>query len=595
MAVEPRPYDVKYIENPSQSALRELTLRHTPAVLKTKVGSIDKISRNKARVAHYTYVIAPPGSESEWSVKTIASERANELIELQNKYIREKGELLAIDGYLGLGPKAVPVTWLYSLEGANIAGMQQVLSFPRAEAESAEQQKQPFKPAFRLIYTPDCPAKGMPGEQAIIVDLDNYITYVMGPDYFGESKKGALRMLNHYVYQQGGLVLHAGAKAVTTGGDRLTMTVMGLSGTGKTTTTFSKQGDLAEAIQDDMVCLWPNGEISITENGCFAKTEGLSMDTEPVIYEGTVSSEAWVENAFLKEDGEFDFFKAELTPEEVKRYREIFIQTGSDPEKLDQYIEGKVKLDDLLDEHGRPEDGWDFVVWTQNGRSIIPMSSIPGAADLHNIPPVRTMGILNRDEGKDAATPGIVRFPAPEQAAAFFMLGETSKTSAAGKDRGKTRSPFTQPFFPGHHGLQATRFEELAATMPDVTMWLMNTGYVGGDARDVKAGKALKVKIRHSSAMLEALLTDSIKWTRDPDFGYEVVDVDAPENADLVAKVPVEILQPRRFFEKEGRMDEYRSWVQRMIEERRTFLEKYKVDPKIVRSTSQHPPPAAAE
>ena len=126
------------------------------------------------------------------------------------------------------------------------------------------------------------------------------------------------------------------------------------------------------------------------------------------------------------------------------------------------------------------------------------------------------------------------------------MLGETSKTSAAGKERGKTRSPFTQPFFPATFGLQAKRFAELAATMNGVDMWLMNTGYIGGDVRDEKAGKALKVKIRHSSAMLEALLGQAIVWKRDPDFGYDVVDVDAPENAALVELVPREN-KARRF------------------------------------------------
>ena len=76
------------------------------------------------------------------------------------------------------------------------------------------------------------------------------------------------------------------------------------------------------------------------------------------------------------------------------------------------------------------------------------------------------------DEGADACTPGIVRFISTEQASGFFMLGETTKTSAAGKDVGKTRSPFTQPFFPLAHGLQAKRFSELVATMPTVTLWI---------------------------------------------------------------------------------------------------------------------------
>jgi phosphoenolpyruvate carboxykinase (ATP) len=390
-------------------------------------------------------------------------------------------------------------------------------------------------------------------------------------------------MLNHWVYQNDGLVLHAGAKAVTLPGDKkLTMTVMGLSGTGKTTTTFSAQGDLTEPIQDDMVVLWPNGELSITENGCFAKIEKLEAKNEPVIHAGTTSSEAWLENAWLDEDGGFDFFKAELSPREVARVRDILIATNADPSNVDKYIQGEVMLADVLDENGTPADGWDFVKWTGNGRSIIPMSSIPGAADLHNIPVVRSMGILNRDEGDDAGMPGIVRFTSPAQAAGYFMLGETSKTSAAGKERGKTRSPFTQPFFPAKFGLQAGRFRELAATMPGVPMWLMNTGYVGGDARSVESGTGLKVKIRHSSAMLEAMLADTVTWTTDPDFGYEVVDVHAPENAPLLERVPKAILSPASFYAESGRQAEYNAWVAKMKTERRAFLSDYEVDEDII-------------
>lgn len=581
--LDPRPFSVKYIDNPSQERLRELALAHTPAVLKTAVGSVLKISRNKSRVAQYTYIVDRAGKPEDWSGKTIDEAKANELIARQRAYIEEKGELIAIDGYLGLGDRAFGATWLYTPEGANIAGMQQILAFPRSDVEPKELLKKPFRPQFRLFYTPDCFVDDMPGRQAIVVDLDNWTTYVMGADYFGESKKGVLRMLNHFVYQQGGLVLHAGAKAVTKHGDgRITMTVMGLSGTGKTTTTFSKQGDRTEPIQDDMVVLWPGGQMSITENGCFAKTEGLSMETEPVLYEGTTSPSAWIENAYLKEDGTFDFHKGRLTPAEVKRYREILIATGSSAGHVDRYIRGEVSAEDVCDEHGVPMDGWDFVVWSQNGRSIVPMSAIPGAANLRDIPPVKSMGILNRDEGHDAAMPGLVRFRSAERAAAYFMLGETTKTSAAGKDRGKTRSPFTQPFFPAHHSLQAKRFRELAATMHGVTMWLMNTGYVGGTARDVKHGKALKVKIAHSSAMLEALLEDRVVWKTCPDFGYEIVDVDAPENAALVEKVGAEILEPRRWFEKMGRLEDYNHWVHRMKAERKAFLEQFNVERAIV-------------
>ena len=580
---EPRPFDVEYIENPSQAELRALALEHTPCVQKTIVGSINKITRNKARMAQYTYII---DTEDRWSHQIIDPAKARELIERQKKYIEDKGKLIAIDGYSGLGAGAFGTTWLYTLEGANIAGMQQVLAFPRSAVENEKQQKQPFEPTFRLFYTPDLFLDDMPGRQAIIVDMDNWTTHVMGADYFGESKKGILRMLNHYIYGKGGLVLHAGAKAVTSkNGQKVTMTIMGLSGTGKTTTTFSKQGDLTEPIQDDMVSLWPQGALSITENGCFAKTDGLSPETEPVLYEATIGPDAWIENVFLEANGSFHFTKGALSIEDVKRLRDILIKTGAIEKNVDKYISGEVKIDDVVDSHGIPADGWDFVMWTQNGRSIVPLSSIPDAADLHDIPQVKSMGILNRDEGYDAATPGIIRFSSPEQAAGYFMLGETSKTSAAGKERGKTRSPFTQPFFPAKHGLQAKRFAELAATMPGVTMWLMNTGYIGGEANDVKEGKAINIKIRHSSAMLEALLSEKIKWKKDPDFGYEIVDVDAPENADLVEKVPPEILEPRRFYEARNRSDDYQQWVRHMKEARAEFLRKFEVAPSIVEAT----------
>ncbi|MFQ6003216.1 MAG: phosphoenolpyruvate carboxykinase (ATP), partial [Candidatus Zixiibacteriota bacterium] len=446
--------------------------------------------------------------------------------------------------------------------------------------------KQPFRPKFRLVYTAGLNAEGMPGNLAIIVDLENWTTYVIGSDYFGETKKGALRMLNEYVYRLGGLVMHAGAKKVKVGGKTITMGIMGLSGTGKTTTTFSKQGELAQPIQDDMIVLWPDGACTITENGCFAKTYGLTPESEPVLYAGTTHPDAWVENVFPNPDGTYDFSKARLTPEEVARLKDMLITSGAPPDNVEAFISGKVKIDDVVDENDIPEDGWDFTVWTQNGRSIIPMKAIKDRASFDDIPPVRSLGILNRDEGPDAAMPGIVRFPAHELAAGYFMLGETSKTSAAGKERGKTRSPFTQPFFTSPFGLQAKRFSELAVKLEGLETWLMNTGYVGGDQKDEENGMALKVEIPHSSAMLEAMLSGKIKWKKDPDFGYEIVDVDAPENAELLKKVPKEILNPKIFYENHGRGDEYKTWVEKIKKEREAFLNKFNVDEEIVKAVS---------
>ena len=577
---------VNLLSNPSQATLRTLALEHTPAVYETSCGNLVKVSRNKARMAKYTHIIAPQSDRDAYSSQVMNRETAERLIERQAAYIQEKGQLIEIQGFLGLGPRAVGVQWLYTVEGANIAGMQQILAFPPSEVLS---EGEAFTPQLRVVYTPNLRLDDMPGGQVILVDLENWITYIIGPDYFGESKKAALRMLNAKAFAEGGMVLHAGAKAVQVGDEQITMTIKGLSGTGKTTTTFSKQGTITQPIQDDMVAIWPEGELSITENGCFAKTFGLTEEAEPVIYRGTVHPTAWLENVYTDASGNIDFDKGILTREETARLRNTLILTNADPVKVDSYIAGEVTFEDVSDELGVLNDGWEWVKWTQNGRSIIPMASVDDAADLKTIAAVKSMGILNRDEGLDAATPGILRFTSPEQAAGYFMLGETTKTSAAGKEVGKTRSPFTQPFFPLAHGLQAKRFSKLAATMPNVGLWMMNTGYIGGSVAEVAAGKAYKVKIRHSSAMLEALLAGSIVWKADEDFGYDIVDIHHPDNAALLEKVPADILQPESFYKANGRQDEYRSWVNQMKKQRREFLNSYDVDKAIVEAVTREP------
>jgi phosphoenolpyruvate carboxykinase (ATP) len=576
------PYQARVIANPSQSEMRALSERHVPHIFRSRHGNMNRVTRCKARLAQCTYIVAPMTEQGFYSSKVMSREQAQRLIEMQREYIERAGTLLRIDGYQGIGRKAPAVQWLYTPEASNIAGMQRILAFPREAVETPDQLRQAFRPHFRLVLTPGCRVPDAPHQATILVDIENWTTHVLGSDYFGESKKGMLRMLTEYVYQLGGLVLHAGAKAVTIDGRRISVAIMGLSGTGKTTTTFSQQGELTEPIQDDMLCIWPDGSCTPTENGCFAKTFGLREETEPVIYRGTIHADAWVENVYLDENGAYDFSKERLAPAEVARWRDTLVDLGAPPEHVDAYIDGRTGIEDVLDERGVPVDGWDFVVWTQNGRSIIPMSAIENAAALDHIPPIESLGILNRDEGPDAAMPGVVRFANPAQAAAYFMLGETSKTSAAGKERGKTRSPFTQPFFPRAPHLQSRRFAELAAHMPALQLWLMNTGYVGGDARDVAAGHALKVKIAHSTAMLEALLADRIVWKPDPGFGYEIPDLDSPQNRELLAKVPADILNPIRFYERHNRREQYRAWVARIKEERRAFLMRMGVEEEIL-------------
>jgi phosphoenolpyruvate carboxykinase (ATP) len=61
--------------------------------------------------------------------------------------------------------------------------------------------------------------------------------------------------------------------------------------------------------------------------------------------------------------------------------------------------------------------------------------------------------------------------------------------------------------------------------------------------------------------VLKAIAEESIKWDGDADFGYEVaVEVPGIDDPDL--------LEPRRLYERQGRMDEYAAFVERFKRER---------------------------
>ena len=77
---------------------------------------------------------------------------------------------------------------------------------------------------------------------------------------------------------------------------------------------------------------------------------------------------------------------------------------------------------------------------------------------------------------------------------------------------------------------------------------------------------------------VQAIVEDTIDWASDPDFGYEIA-------AALPGVDDVEILQPRRLYDRQGRGDEYAAMVSRMKRERREYLASFPgLDEAIVKS-----------
>jgi phosphoenolpyruvate carboxykinase (ATP) len=435
-------------ENPSPAEVKELAA-NMPTARWTKYENLNVQTEVLARSKRSTYLVTddPDGQNQAISTEDAATWAAR-----QDEYIAGR-EMVVIDGYIGNDPEFRTPTRLYvEASNANIAGMQQQLYFGPPEDD--------FEPELTIVYTPNFDATGFPDDRLIMVDLEQGLTRVFNSDYFGESKKGGLRMWNKLVYDQGGLPLHAGCKIIPTNdGDKVCLTV-GLSGTGKTTTTFTRQnGSLP--VQDDFVAWMPDGRIYVTENGCFAKTYGLNPEDEPTIYGAVTQPDSYLEN---------------------------------------------------VSQHGEAVDFYDES-YTQNGRATFPFDVIESAAD-REIEGAHFLLILNRNEN---VIPAVAKLEGP-QAAAFFMLGETKGTAAGGADEaGKSlRVPGTNPFFPMLHDLQGNRFLELLDEHP-LEVFLLNTGRVGGPDEDERSKK---VRIKHSSAIVKGIAEGTIEWERDPDFGY---------------------------------------------------------------------------
>ncbi|MGH2530185.1 MAG: phosphoenolpyruvate carboxykinase [Actinomycetota bacterium] len=484
-------------DNPSPAELRKFT-EEMPQCRITEFDNVNVQTRVTSRSAGSTFVVTDDPSTA--SGKTMTREDYDRIARLQDEYIA-KQDMVVIDGYIGNDETfRTPARLSIEKANANVAGMQQKLYFPRDGGE----------PEVQVVYTPNLPAPGYPDDRVIAVDLENGVTRVLSSDYFGESKKGGLRMWNRIVYGRGGLGLHAGCKVIPTDGGEKVFLIIGLSGTGKTTTTFTTQND-SLPVQDDFVALMPKGKTYGTENGCFAKTFSLDPDFEPNIFRAVTQPTAYLENVYQDQKTRVNFFETS---------------------------------------------------YTKNGRAVFGMDDLGRFRDARAVGTVDCLLILNWNEN---IIPAVAKL-SQEQAAAYFMLGETTGTSAGGKaEEGKfLRVPGTNPFFPLPHGLQGNRILELLASHP-IDVFLMNTGRVGGREDDERSKK---VKIPHSSAIVKSIAEGTISWTGDDDFGYQIAQ-EVPGIEDR------ELLQPIRLYERQGRNDAYRELVQRFKAERRDTLEKF--------------------
>ncbi|WP_287587711.1 phosphoenolpyruvate carboxykinase (ATP), partial [Candidatus Borrarchaeum sp.] len=258
---------------------------------KTKYRNYNFISAVKNRSAGLTvYLGSADVIQSELTPKQREIlAHAPETIDTVLKYL-QKAPLLCNVRTMGNNPEFTPTCTLYvSLarpDSVRLAHMMNGSLFENREMKP---------PSLYIIDLPEWHEK----DRQVICLPEIGVTFVLGSDYFGEVKKGFLRMAMWYAKQKGMLGLHAGAKLIKardhkTGRiNRFNMLIFGLTATGKTTHSchthdLNELGEGIEIAQDDFVAVKKDGSVLGTECGFFLKTEGLTLQDQPLLYNALI-------------------------------------------------------------------------------------------------------------------------------------------------------------------------------------------------------------------------------------------------------------------------------------------------------------------
>ncbi len=343
-------------------------------------------------------------------------------------------------------------------------------------------------PEMNLVFIPEWQEK----DRQALVFPEIGMTYVLGTDYFGEAKKGFLRMGMWFAKVRGMLGLHAGAKLIVTRNPegkfkRYGMLLLGLTATGKTTHAghthyLEGEGEQVHLVQDDVVFLKPDGSALGSENALFIKTDSLEEGNQPVLYEAAKSPGTIFENVMV------------------------------------DYL-GRMYMSDQ--------------VLTGNGRAVIQRADLGDlASESINLPPAEELDalIVAFITRRNTILPPVARLT-PAEAAATFMLGESVHTTGSDPTRAgeSIREVGTNPFIVGDEAAEGNRFYEFISNHPEkIHCYQLNTGGVGEIMEQNDRGERVtvqevdRVEIPEIAAIIRGVVREEIQWREEPHWGTQV-------------------------------------------------------------------------
>lgn len=482
------------IVNPDVKELRHMS---KDMEITTEFNSSCYVTEVRNRSAKNTYVVDDISLGVDQ--QGISRDKADKIVNEVNDYLNKK-EVVRIDRKMGMNDKYSFNCRLYiTKEYSRIAYMWNNTLFDPVDAEN---------PDFVSVYVPEWP------ERIMIVYPEEGITYILGSDYFGESKKSFLRKAMYKVKKMGGLGLHAGSKVLRVKDKNENLKdvgfiMFGLSGTGKTTLTIHDHNlsgeEKAIVRQDDVIFMNENGYCVGSENGFFIKSEGLD-EGQKVLYKAAISENSIFENVKVNENGKVDF---------------------------------------------------DDTTLTANGRGVVLRTEIDNTDDSVDLEKANKIIFITR---RNDIVPPVVKLDA-SQAVNAFMLGESIETSAGDPTKAgqSKRCVGTNPFIIGHEAEEGHRLYQILKRNPDMECFILNTGSVG--AKDESKGEKITIKV--STTIMKEIAKGNINWVLDKEWGYLI-----PEDVD---GLDIEKYNPRNHYSKE----EYKAITNKLRIEREEWLSKF--------------------
>ncbi len=347
-----------------------------------------------------------------------------------------------------------------------------------------------FEPNFTVICCPEFKANpetdGVRSENFALVNFTKRMILIGGTEYSGEMKKGIFSVLNFTLPTEDDVLsMHCSANMSLDHTD--TAIFFGLSGTGKTTLS----ADPGRLLIGDDEHGWTEKNVFNFEGGCYAKAIDLSEEKEPDIW-NAIKYGAIVENTVFKENArEVDYHDSSITENTRVSYPIDHIRNAIEPS-----IGGVPK---------------NIFFLTCDAFGIIP--------------PIQRLS--------------------KGQAMYHFISGYTSKV--AGTEAGVTEPEpvfsacFGAPFLPLH----PTKYAEMLGKKMeehDVKIWLINTGWTGGEY-----GVGERIKLKYTRAMITAALDGKLD-----NVGYRTHSIFGAEIPLTCPNVPGEILSPRETWKNDN-------------------------------------------